>query len=1119
MPARLWITIVALLFCCQSEHVLAAEQPSSLKFTAKSAYSRTFKSLAVSPDGSRIALCAGNQIHLIDTVSKRVMKQTPGDPFTLRYSADGTRLYGIGTGRNYLFDQNLNELRADSGVRTPGYVGISVNTIERRLILSTVSPGGPVAALSKVHVGDELVAVGEGRRGRADRVSSVRKALERLKGPVGTWVQLEIIHAGTTAPKTYQVQRWSANRHGQSLSFNGPPSITIKTQLLNCTRNNRHDFDVIPTGKTLTSITPIDIGMPGPTALSRDSKRFAVLSRMSDGNGKAVEVFDIASGERLAFIAYQGSGLTEIAFSSDGDEVYAASVDSIEVMDIARAQTVARLHIDQRAKPQVVQHHISTGPSRYRNAAQLAVASTGEVATGSTTGDIRFWDIKAGKQLLKIANSPESPVLDIKFSDGGSMAMWFTGDTLYWMPLAKIRELHKKEQATEVTGFARISATDTPLPSKSESSDSEYTLPDGVKLVRTFMTHPVYDERNGRYHETFLEFSPDGKTLYLGGSVGVIPKLPQPIEEERRSRAARTPGNIVGATADAMADGAQQDRATGRAPGRPLLETLRLDNSRYPIGGKFRSIKGLHGKMPGSVDAYRVADGQWLRTFECREDDEDIDLDACVAADLSPDGKLLVVLGGTGGDEGEIHMFNAKTGKLLYEFENSIDGTWYNLQEVAILGDSQRFLTRDDDNYIILHAAKNGRILDKISIDDFRYHKGLHVSADGKRIVLGKAVLDAHTAEIIQAGNRDSWRAHAVSFDGKRIVGGTSSYRSQPHMLENGFLREFGPLREGLLRDVELSPDGKYLCLAEGTVAEIWAVDEQLLLASLDQHLRMIDRVAFAPDGKLLATCSQDGATRIWDLSKLVNRRIPAHVEPTASDRFQANEPVVFVDRNDRKGVIRSKADDGRWFVRLDERWQILANEEQIAVDAETITEEKAELDRKLGISKRNYGPEQILGRPDTKRSGDYSTAWCPKSADNPIEWLFVEFRDAVVTDEVVIHETYHPGAIQSVTLYTVDGKKTEVWKGTPGPHDEKRRELKVKFERPVKTKFAAIELSCELAPSWNEIDAVGLIEKSSKKIAWAHRVLASSTYASGEMNPKFLATLPEGVKLEPLSH
>jgi hypothetical protein len=144
---------------------------------------------------------------------------------------------------------------------------------------------------------------------------------------------------------------------------------------------------------------------------------------------------------------------------------------------------------------------------------------------------------------------------------------------------------------------------------------------------------------------------------------------------------------------------------------------------------------------------------------------------------------------------------------------------------------------------------------------------------------------------------------------------------------------------------------------------------------------------------------------------------------------------------------------------------------------------------------KRNWGPEQATGEPDTPGAGDIVTAWASATPDGQDEWLLLEYAEPVVPTAVLVHETFNPGALERVTAFGLDGKEYELWKGKdPTPVGAPRGISEVKFKAGFKTNRIRIHLASTRVPGWNEIDAVGLRD-SEGKVQWARAVEASSTY------------------------
>ena len=67
------------------------------------------------------------------------------------------------------------------------------------------------------------------------------------------------------------------------------------------------------------------------------------------------------------------------------------------------------------------------------------------------------------------------------------------------------------------------------------------------------------------------------------------------------------------------------------------------------------------------------------------------------------------------------------------------------------------------------------------------------------------------------------------------------------------------------MNNVVFSPDGKYVATASNdTTARVWdaATGKQIFVLN---HDGVVNNVVFSPDGKYVATASDDNTSRLWD--------------------------------------------------------------------------------------------------------------------------------------------------------------------------------------------------------------------------------------------------------------
>lgn len=168
---------------------------------------------------------------------------------------------------------------------------------------------------------------------------------------------------------------------------------------------------------------------------------------------------------------------------------------------------------------------------------------------------------------------------------------------------------------------------------------------------------------------------------------------------------------------------------------------------------------------------------------------------------------------------------------------------------------------------------------------------------------------------------------------------------------------------------------------------------------------------------------------------------------------------------------------------------------------------------------KRDWGPEQAAGEPDTLEPGDRVTAWASQNPDGTAEWLVCEFAEPAMPAEIIVHETFNPGAVNKLTALDDNGNETVLWEGLdPTPRDQPRGVSVYPVEPAAPIRKLKVYIDSNAVPGWNEIDAIGLRDLDGKT-QWAASVEASSTYAQGQavvIDSVNLAVVPEEQPVEP---
>jgi len=146
-------------------------------------------------------------------------------------------------------------------------------------------------------------------------------------------------------------------------------------------------------------------------------------------------------------------------------------------------------------------------------------------------------------------------------------------------------------------------------------------------------------------------------------------------------------------------------------------------------------------------------------------------------------------------------------------------------------------------------------------------------------------------------------------------------------------------------------------------------------------------------------------------------------------------------------------------------------------------------------LQQRSWGPEQMVGPPNTQDAGDYATAWAPKASRGAgEEWIHLGYDNTVELAQINVRETYNPGAISKIAAVLPNGQETILWEGVE-PASQAPVDMSFSLPAGVHANQVKVYLDRRRVPGWNEIDAVELIGRDGSR-QWATSAMASSSYA-----------------------
>lgn len=159
----------------------------------------------------------------------------------------------------------------------------------------------------------------------------------------------------------------------------------------------------------------------------------------------------------------------------------------------------------------------------------------------------------------------------------------------------------------------------------------------------------------------------------------------------------------------------------------------------------------------------------------------------------------------------------------------------------------------------------NFNLLSSISIG------GVAWAPDSKRIACGWRgeirIYDAYTKQLLQTyknASDSSFFYVCWSRDGSRLVCAVPKEAVVWDTTTGRLLHKY-VAHKADIRDLALSPDGKYVASASNdTTVHIWETDTAKRLFTYEGHKDQVASVTWSPDGKRVASASKDGTVHVW---------------------------------------------------------------------------------------------------------------------------------------------------------------------------------------------------------------------------------------------------------------